>query len=275
MKYELLIIGCGEIGTSLIDGWLNKSKEFYKKIYRINVLENDLKRQNLLKKRYKKKIYFIDINKIKTIKKKFKYVFLSFKPKNLNSNLILYKNLFDKNTIFYSVLAGKNLLDIQNFFPTNKNIIRLMLNTPVSVNKGTIIFYSLKKKINHNELFLLNLIGNIYKLKNESFFNLITAIVGSGPAYFYYLLESMEKTAISYGLDKSFSKQILKATYVGTAKMISNIEKNFKDLRKDVTSKGGTTEAAIKQLKKNNFEKIIYNSIKDSIKKAKSLGQKK
>ena len=275
MKYELLIIGCGEIGTSLIDGWLNKSKEFYKKIYRINVLENDLKRQNLLKKRYKKKIYFIDINKIKTIKKKFKYVFLSFKPKNLNSNLNLYKNLFDKNTIFYSVLAGKNLLDIQNFFPTNKNIIRLMLNTPVSVNKGTIIFYSLKKKINHNELFLLNLIGNIYKLKNESFFNLITAIVGSGPAYFYYLLESMEKTAISYGLDKSFSKQILKATYVGTAKMISNIEKNFKDLRKDVTSKGGTTEAAIKQLKKNNFEKIIYNSIKDSIKKAKSLGQKK
>ena len=275
MKYELLIIGCGEIGTSLIDGWLNKSKEFYKKIYRINVLENDLKRQNLLKKRYKKKIYFIDINKIKTIKKKFKYVFLSFKPKNLNSNLILYKNLFDKNTIFYSVLAGKNLLDIQNFFPTNKNIIRLMLNTPVSVNKGTIIFYSLKKKKNHNELFLLNLIGNIYKLKNKSFFNLITAIVGSGPAYFYYLLESMEKTAISYGLDKSFSKQILKATYVGTAKMISNIEKNFKDLRKDVTSKGGTTEAAIKQLKKNNFEKIIYNSIKDSIKKAKSLGQKK
>ena len=275
MKYELLIIGCGEIGTSLIDGWLNKSKQFYKKIYRINVLENDLKRENLLKKKYKKKIYFIDINKIKTIKKKFKYVFLSFKPKNLNSNLNLYKNLFDKNTIFYSVLAGKKLLDIQNFFPVNKNIIRLMLNTPVSVNKGTIIFYSLKKKINQNELFLLNLIGNIYKLKNESFFNLITAIVGSGPAYFYYLLESMEKTAISHGLDKSFTKQILKATYVGTAKMISNIEKNFNDLRKDVTSKGGTTEAAIKRLKKNNFEKLIYNSIKDSIKKAKSLGQKK
>ena len=275
MKYELLIIGCGEIGTSLIDGWLNKSKQFYKKIYRINVLENDLKRENLLKKRYKKKIYFIDVDKIKTIKKKFKYVFLSFKPKNLNSNLNLYKNLFDKNTIFYSVLAGKKLLDIQNFFPVNKNIIRLMLNTPVSVNKGTIIFYSLKKKKNHNELFLLNLIGNIYKLKNESFFNLITAIVGSGPAYFYYLLESMEKTAISYGLDKSFSKQILKATYVGTAKMISNIEKNFNDLRKDVTSKGGTTEAAIKRLKKNNFQKLIYNSIKDSIKKAKSLGEKK
>ena len=85
----------------------------------------------------------------------------------------------------------------------------------------------------------------------------------------------MEKTAISYGLDKSFSKQILKATYVGTAKMISNIEKNFNDLRKDVTSKGGTTEAAIKCLKKNNFEKLIHTSIRDSIKKAKTLSSKK
>ena len=275
MKYELLIIGCGEIGTALIDGWLNKSKEFYQKVYRINVLEKDLKRKNLLKKKYKKKIYFLKIDEIKIIKKKFKYVFLSFKPKDLNYNLNLYKNLFDKNTIFYSVLAGKKLSDIQNFFSVNKNIIRLMLNTPISVNKGTIIFYSLKKKINQNELFLLNLIGNTYKLKNERFFDLITAIVGSGPAYFYYLLESMEKTAISHGLNKSFSKQILKETYIGTAKMISNIEKNFNDLRKDVTSRGGTTEAAINCLKKNNFQKLIYNSIKNSIKKAKTLSSKK
>ena len=69
MKYELLIIGCGEIGTSLIDGWLNKSKALYQKIYRINVLEKDLKRISLLKKKYKKKIYFLEIDKIKTVKK--------------------------------------------------------------------------------------------------------------------------------------------------------------------------------------------------------------
>ena len=275
MRDDVLIIGCGEIGRSLIDGWLNKKKEFHKKIDHINVLEKSSKRRNFLKKKYKKNIYFIEINKIKRIKKKFKYVFLSFKPKDLNYNLKLYQNLFDKDSILYSVLAGKKLSDIENFFSVNKNIIRLMLNTPISVNKGTIICYSLKKEINQNELFLLNLIGNTYKLKNERFFDLITAIVGSGPAYFYYLLESMEKAAISHGLNKTFSKQILKETYTGTAKMISNIEKNFNDLRKDVTSKGGTTEAAIKCLKKNNFEKLIHTSIRDSIKKAKTLSSKK
>ena len=275
MRYEVLIIGCGEIGLSLIDGWLNKRKEFYKKISHINVLEKNLKRKNYLKKKYKNKIYFVEINKIKKSDKKFKYVFLSFKPKDLNSSLKFYRNLFDKNTIFYSTLAGKKLSELKNFFPINKNIFRLMLNTPISVNSGTIIFDSLKKNINNNDFFLLNIIGKVYRLKKETFFDLITAVVGSGPAYFYYLLESMEKTVISYGLDKSYSKQILKDTFIGTAKMISNIEKNFNDLRQDVTSKGGTTEAAIECLKKNNFQKLIYNSIKDSIKKAKTLSSKK
>ena len=275
MRNEVLIIGCGEIGASLIDGWLNKSKEFYKKISLINILEKSLKRKNFLKKKYKKKINLIDTDRIKIINKKFKYVFLSFKPKDLNFDLDLYKNLFNKNTIFFSLLAGKKLADIKSFFPLNKNIMRLMLNTPISVNMGTIVFRSLKNNFNKNDFFLLNIIGKVYELKNEKFFGLITAIVGSGPAYFYYLLESMRKIAISHGLNESFSKQILNETYIGTANMISNTNKSFNDLRKDVTSKGGTTEAAINCLKKNNFQKLIYNSIKDSIKKDKTLGSKK
>ena len=273
MRDEVLIIGCGKIGSSLIDGWLNKKKEFSQKFSRINVLEKSLKRKNLLKKKYKKKIYFIEI---KNTKKKFKYVFLSLKPKDLNSNLNLYKNLLDNKTIIYSVLAGKKILDINNIFPSNKNIIRLMLNTPISFNFGTIVYYSFKRRINKNELFLLNLVGNIYELKNEKFFDLITVIVGSGPAYFYYLLESMEKTAIAHGLNRSFAKKILINTYDGTGKLIlNNYDKSYEDLRKNVTSKGGTTEAAIKCLEENNFKRLIYNSIKNSIKKAKILGSKK
>ena len=273
MRDEVLIIGCGKIGSSLIDGWLNKKKEFSQKFLRINVLEKSLKRKNFLKKKYKKKICFVEI---KNTKKKFKYVFLSLKPKDLNSNLNLYKILLDNKTIIYSVLAGKKILDINNIFPTNKNIIRLMLNTPISFNFGTIVYYSFKRRINKNELFLLNLVGNIYELKNEKFFNLITVIVGSGPAYFYYLLESMEKTAIAHGLNRSFAKKILINTYDGTGKLIlNNYDKSYEDLRKNVTSKGGTTEAAIKCLEENNFKRLIYNSIKNSIKKAKILGSKK
>ena len=79
MRDEVLIIGCGKIGSSLIDGWLNKKKEFSQKFSRINVLEKSLKINNFLKKKYKKKICFVEI---KNTKKKFKYVFLSLKPKD-------------------------------------------------------------------------------------------------------------------------------------------------------------------------------------------------
>jgi len=75
LRYEVLIIGCGEIGTSLINGWLNKSSKFYKRTSRINVLEQNIKRKNYLKKKYKKKVDFVETNKINKSKKKFKYVF--------------------------------------------------------------------------------------------------------------------------------------------------------------------------------------------------------
>ena len=275
MKDEVLIIGCGEIGTALIDGWLNKSKIFFKKVSQINIVDKSLKRKLVLKKKYKNKINIIDQNKLNNLKKNFKYVFLAFKPKDLNFSLDLYKKIFNKNTNFYSLLAGKKLDDIRTFFPLNKNIIRVMLNTSISVNSGTIAVYSLKRNLNKNDLFLLNILGNVHKLDNENFFDLITAIVGSGPAYFYYLLELMEKTAVSYGLRKKFAKEIIKETYIGTAKSLNILDGDFSDLKRKITSKGGTTEAAIKCLNKNNFNKVISNSIKESIKKAKILSFKK
>ena len=69
MRDEVLIIGCGEIGVSLIEGWLNKKNEFSKRISSIHVLEKNLKRKNFLKKKYKKKIYFVGIDRIKKINK--------------------------------------------------------------------------------------------------------------------------------------------------------------------------------------------------------------
>ena len=274
MKDEVLIIGCGEIGSSLIDGWLNSKKQAKKKIPRINVLEKNLKRRIVLNKKYGNQICILEINKLKKLKKKFKYIFLCFKPKDLNSNLKTYNDLFDHNSIFYSILAGKPLTEIKKYFFNSNILIRLMLNIPVSINSGTIIYYSLKN-LNKNHLFLLNLLGKTYKLKNENFFDLVTTLVGSGPAYFYYLLEAMEKAANFYGLNKGTTKKILKETFLGSAKIIDFVDKDFKYFRESVTSKGGTTEAAIKSLEKKNFQKIIHNSIKDSVKKGKSFGSKK
>ena len=113
MKEDVLIIGCGEIGASLIEGWLNKKKEFYKKINHIYVLEKNLKRKKFLQKNFKNKISFVNLD---NIKKEFRYIFLSIKPKDLNLNLTKYKIFFNNKTILFSVLAGKMIKDIKKFF---------------------------------------------------------------------------------------------------------------------------------------------------------------
>ena len=98
MKEDILIIGCGEIGVSLITGWLNKKNDFFRKINKIYVIEKDSKRQNYLKKKYSGKIFFLENKENFNSSKKFKYVFLAFKPQDLNKKIFSYssriKNMF-------------------------------------------------------------------------------------------------------------------------------------------------------------------------------------
>ena len=95
MKYDLLIIGCGEIGECLIQGLLRKKKFLFKKINRINILEKNKKRCKFLKKKYSNKITFINNNVIRETKKNFRFIFLSIKPKDLNN----YKSIIELNHI--------------------------------------------------------------------------------------------------------------------------------------------------------------------------------
>tara|TARA_B100001013_G_C24615667_1_gene445067 strand:- start:815 stop:1633 length:819 start_codon:yes stop_codon:yes gene_type:complete len=271
LKEDILIIGCGEIGVSLITGWLNKKNDFFRKINKIYVIEKDSKRQNYLKKKYSGKIFFLENKENFNSSKKFKYVFLAFKPQDLNKKIVSYRHMFNKDTIIFSLLAGKKIADIQSFFPVNKNIIRLMLNTPISLNEGTIIYYPLKKNINKKNLFILDLLGRVLYIKNEKFFPILTAVVGSGPAFFYLLIESIEKKTISSGLPKYFTQQIIKQTFKGTSEIVNKFNHNFFELRKKVTSKGGTTESAMKYLEKKNFKKLIGLSIDEAKKKADKL----
>jgi len=271
LKYDLLIIGCGKIGECLIQGLLRKKNFLFKKIKRINVLEKNKKRCKFLKKKYSNKITFIDNNEIRVSKKNFHFIFLSIKPKDLNKNIRNYQKFFNTETIMYSLLAGKKLSDINSFFPNIKNIFRVMLNTPICLNEGTIIYKNLRNKFSKTDLFLLNLLGDTYYIKDEKFFNILTAVIGSGPAFFYFLVEALEKKTISSGLQKNLVEKLIKKTFKGTSELLNYSFDNAESLRKKVTSKGGTTEAAIRSLEKNNFKRLISNSVNQAIKISKKL----
>ena len=112
MRHAVLIFGCGEIGTALISGWLNKKKIFKEKISKIFVLEKSSKQKLYLKKKFGKEIAFVEKKENINRFNKIKYIFLTVKPKDLNS-LFNYNFLVNRNSIIFSVLAGKHVKDIE------------------------------------------------------------------------------------------------------------------------------------------------------------------
>ena len=122
---------------------------------------------------------------------------------------------------------------------------------------------------------LFNKVGKTIWLNQESDLDKITAISGSGPAYFFLFIDYLESVAIEIGIKKSVAKKLVYQTALGSIKLLLSGKNSAKELKKTIAIKGGTTEAAVKVFEKNlNFKKIIKTSIKEAYKRSKALGQK-
>ena len=128
-----------------------------------------------------------------------------------------------------------------------------------------------KKKI--NELFLE--VGKTVWLKNENQIDIATAISGSGPGYIFTLINAFEKSAQKIGLSKKLSRELILPTILGSVKLMEQTKKEPSVLADSIAVKGGTTEAGIKVLKKNNINKTIHDTFLAAYKKASNFGKNK
>lgn len=157
-----------------------------------------------------------------------------------------------------------------------KKIVRTMPNLPAQVGAGFTgwnatgaVAAAEKQFVNK----LLSSFGTSAELSREADLNSITALSGSGPAYFFYLTELLEEAARSFGFNNSLARQIAESTFWGAAKLLKNNYKSAKDWRLAVTSKKGTTEAALKYLQSKKFNKIFLEAIKRAKKRAIELSK--
>ena len=114
--------------------------------------------------------------------------------------------------------------------------------------------------------------GDVLVLK-ESYFDLVTAVSGSGPAYFFLLMELLEKEGVRYGLKRSEARRLVIQTAWGSVRLVKETLPSPEVLRKMVTSKGGTTEAAMKVFNKLGSEKIVQQALRRAMKRAKELSR--
>lgn len=266
---DLLIIGGGNMGYAIASG-ITTSKTYSKND--ITIIETSTNRTKFLKQnRYK---VLTDIKK--ALHKKYEAIILAVKPqdiKDLLTELKKLKSLLSNNTLVISIAAGIKIKKISFYFHKTQPIIRVMPNTPCQIGKGiSAISFSqnVTKKQKRTAKKIFQSLGEIVEI-NENKIDLVTALSGSGPAYFCYLVESLINAGIKFGIKKDTAEKLVKETGLGTMELLRKNSLSPATLRKYVTSSGGTTEAAIRIFNQNNFANIISTAIKAAMDRSKEL----
>ena len=258
------------MGLPIISSWKKGSGQ---KSIDIHLVEKKEANINLVKKKN------IKVNFYKKIPKKWKgdFIFLAVKPqdfckvaKEINTNNVIFKNIV-------SIMAGITTTKIKSYLKIQTCVTRVMPNLAVEVNLGVnCIFHSsntknlFKKKLNT----LFRILGNNYEIKDEKLLESVTAISGSGPAYFFLFLNVFEKIACDLGFSKKVARGLTYGTVEGALELVK-MENNTRKLIDSVSSKKGTTEAALKILEKKNtgLYKIMKDAIYAAKKRANSLSK--
>lgn len=170
--------------------------------------------------------------------------------------------------LIISVAAGKTITSIKQFLGCNNSVVRAMPNTPCLVSKGTIGLFADQETSPQNKQFVSSLFNNIGEtvwLDSEPQMDIVTALSGSGPAYYFYLTEALIKAGVELGLKEEISTKLVNQTAKGAVAMInSDTNQTAQQLRQSVTSPNGTTEAAIDVFDNNDLMKVISDAIQSA-----------
>ncbi len=185
------------------------------------------------------------------------------------------QNVNIEGKCFVSVAAGCLLKDIQSALNTDTAIVRTMPNTPSQLGLGMTGIYanefvSASQKAEVEKIVACT--GELLWLQDENGIDRITCVSGSGPAYFFLFMEAMEKHARAIGFSDSESRLLVQQTALGAANMVvQNPEVEIAQLRTNVTSKGGTTQAALLQLTDGKLPELVETAMKAAFDRAKEM----
>lgn len=202
-------------------------------------------------------------------------IVLAVKPQVINTVCEEISQFIAPNTLIISIAAGTTLPALEKFFVPHQAIVRCMPNTPAMVNQGASALVA-NPNVNstHKALAqqLFEGVGITEWLEKEELIDAVTALSGSGPAYVFLFLEALIDAAQELGLPVSLAKKFALQTVGGACQLATQSEDSIATLRKNVTSPGGTTAAALGILEELDFKSIINKAMVAATNRAKELG---
>ncbi|KAJ1404195.1 Pyrroline-5-carboxylate reductase [Sesbania bispinosa] len=199
-------------------------------------------------------------------------VVFSVKPQLVKDVVMKLKPLLTKNKLLVSVAAGVKLKDLQEWSGNNR-FIRVMPNTPAAVGEAASVMSLGGAATEEDGNLIGKLFGSIGKIwkADEKFFDAITGLSGSGPAYIYLAIEALADGGVAAGLPRDLSLSLASQTVLGASSMVSHTGKHPGQLKDDVTSPGGTTIAGIHELEKGGFRGTLMNAVVAAAKRSREL----
>ncbi|MET0122498.1 MAG: pyrroline-5-carboxylate reductase [Candidatus Thiodiazotropha sp. 6PLUC9] len=192
-------------------------------------------------------------------------VVLAVKPQILESVAQnLAKTLQNSKPLIISIAAGITATDLDNWLGGDQAVVRSMPNTPAMIQSGATGLYAspgVSENQRNQAESILRAVGLTRWVENESLIDAVTAVSGSGPAYFFLVMEAIEESAKSMGLDEESARLLTLQTALGAARMAIESSDSPAMLRQKVTSPGGTTERALDILEKGGLRELFKDAL--------------
>ena len=203
-------------------------------------------------------------------------VVAAVKPQVMPAALTAIKDQLGSRTALLSIAAGIPISSLQSQLGEDVAIIRCMPNTPAMIGLGASALYAAEPvSASHRALAerVTNAAGKTVWVSREDLLDAVTAVSGSGPAYFFALIEAIARAGTELGLEEEVALALTVQTALGAASLAAQATEPVATLRENVTSPGGTTEQALQSLKANDFDAVVAEAVRQCAARANALGE--
>lgn len=201
-------------------------------------------------------------------------VVLAVKPQNLAEVMSELKGCLKPSQLVLSIIAGARTKTLSRGLK-HGCIVRAMPNTPAQIGEGISVWTATAEVTKKQRAWVSSILGAMGRevyVDGENYIDMATAVSGSGPAYFFLMVEALVDAAVGIGLPRDIALALVLQTMLGSGHLIQRSGKEPAELRRMVTSPGGTTAEALIQLEKGKFTELLKRAVKAAYDKAKRLG---
>ena len=266
---KIAFIGGGNMTQSLVSGLINDEYD----ARRIWVIDHNQAKLDFLSQAFQVKT----INNLEQTLPDVDIIILAIKPQSFSLLPIGFKQkIIDQKPIVISVVAAIDLASLAEHFGDKTPIIRAMPNTPALIQAGaTGLFANDQANESQKSLaeHILRCVGQVVWLDNDAQMDIVTAISGSGPAYYFLFMEIFSAFATDLGLNEQSAKLLSIQTALGASKMALESSDDFTTLRQKVTSKGGCTDATIRCFEDGGIRALLTKGLGANIEQSKLLAK--